>query len=90
MVTRTLRIPNDVVLIIHRYIHRVHVSKINIHYRSNVYLDSYNVLMFRHEGETVFKCYNLRSLHVVNATNGLKWSVFNRKRVKVCDLPENY
>jgi hypothetical protein len=86
------KLPNDITLIIHRYVHRFHVSKLNIHYRSIVFFDSttYNVLKVREKDENNFKSYNYRTLHVVNLTKHLKWSVFNRKRVRVCELPKNY
>jgi hypothetical protein len=43
MVSRIRKLPNDIALITHRYVHRYYVCKLNKHYRDVIYMGCIDV-----------------------------------------------
>jgi hypothetical protein len=74
------KLPNDITLIIYRYLHRDYVCKLNIHYHSVVTL--YNSCMVSMGS----KLYNYRG-YFLSMDHGY---VIDKHLKRVCNLPKNY
>jgi hypothetical protein len=81
------KIPNDIVLIVHRYVHHLRVRQLNHHYHSCIAFQSVNGRLNIFTGEH-YKSYNYRPEFVANTR--LYNSVLNKRLKRVCDLPKNY
>jgi hypothetical protein len=82
------KIPNDILLIIHRYVHRFHIHQINKYYLDSVTIGcglSYCTYRDCQCIKLWGKTYNYRTL-----SSGYHLYVFNQKDMSVYNLPKIY
>jgi hypothetical protein len=97
---RKLRLPNDVLLIVNRYIHRFNVYKLNSQYRdlfdmgcSGRYHEDFENPCHCIQNTYWRKFYNYRNWKYSLEYDSYIWSfksIFNKYKTKVSNLPKNY